>query len=514
MPDSHRPCLLVTDALETPIPSQVKWEADQLSVTILDKEGAVGCRVHALVTTSAGGAVLLPTVWLFPQWRPYRLELEILRGLISRLRRGCDLWQNNGLPVPETLPRSLRELTHGFIEAWHDQSRTPPIHTLRQLLDLGLQLLPLLPNSLAISQGCDFFQPRFPDTPRDHGTGETEDRSPGYSGNKFGMGVRVERLTPTVTAADAEVVPGQDAGSLRPHWRELTQATHLKWVATGPPWKDWPAATWNGPVQGPAVVEPILADLRQAGQRIIWGPALAIQEDCLPSGLKIGADGEWLVAALGEALRQRLPEIASHCDIVHLVSGLNAVGVAGLTPTIQYHLVRAALELTAQVAPSANAMISFSQPLGERLGWSVGGQHPDQFLSKLAKEHVPIQVLGLELDLGYFPFGTLPRDPLQWVMELQRWSVWGVPILIYLRVPSRPSSDAKRKVFAPGGQAIPSPESQRQFLIEFARLLSALPWIHGIVYNQWQDNDSRFADAGLVDDQGYAKPILRRWLLG
>jgi len=170
--------------------------------------------------------------------------------------------------------------------------------------------------------------------------------------------------------------------------------------------------------------------------------------------------------------------------------------------------------LAANLAPQAHTMISFSQPLGERLGWSVGGQHPDQFLSKLAKEHIPIQVLGLELDVGYFPFGTLPRDPLQWVMELQRWSVWGVPILIFLRVPSRGSADPKRKVFAPGGQARPSPESQSQFLVEFSRLLSALPWIHGIVYNQWQDDLSRFDDAGLVDAEGRAKPILRRWLQG
>ncbi|MDP1562043.1 MAG: hypothetical protein Q8M16_11750 [Pirellulaceae bacterium] len=531
LPPEFRPCLLASDMMETPIPSQVKWDQDRMSVTVLQHEA---CRLQALVATPGGAAVLLPTVWLFPQWRPYRLEVELVRGLISRLRRGVEVWQGNGLAVPDSLSPELNRLTHEFLKCWRRQNDPDCASQLWPILQKGMELLAVLPKSLADTQGCELFQPES-----DENLAKAAPTAAHVEQNgKFGSGIRLEfedlgwsewepaaietkparrffrfplltRKTKPEKPATVEDA-SNDTAEARSRLTRVIGSSRLKWVETGIAWKH-AARLGSRESKEHQEVTTALQDIRDQGRRIIWGPALTLQDACLPEGVKIGSDGQQVSQAFAAHLTQQLPWLLPHVDMLHVVSGINGVGVAGLTPTIQYTLVRTALETMANLAPNMAAMISFAQPMGERLAWSVGGQHPDQFLSKLAKERIPIQVIGLELDLGYFPTGTLPRDPLQWVVELQRWAVWGVPVLVFLRVPSRPSVDPKRMTFAPGPHATPSEENQQTFILEFSRLLSALPWIHGVIYNQWSDNSDRFGDSGLNSADGNAKSFLRSW---
>ncbi len=531
IPPAYRPCLLAADMMESPIPSQVKWEEERLTVTLLQHDA---CRLHALVATPHGAAVLLPTVWLFPQWRPYRLELELIRGLISRLRRGVEVWQSNGLPLPDSLAPELNRLTHAFLKGWRKQNESTCGEQMWPLLETGLELLSILPKSLADSQGCSLFQPWTDEPPKPDSPNVPKVEQTG----KFGSGIRLEcedlgwsgleiaatdpkparrffRLPLLARKTKSEKSPSSDEAipdttETRVRLSRLIGSSQLKWVETGWSWKQ-AMRIGNGDAKGQHEMTTTLRDIREQGRRIIWGPALPLQEGCLPEGTKIGSDGLSVSQAFSAHLAHQLPGLLPYVDLIHVVSGINGVGIAGLTPAIQYNLVRHSLETIARVAPNLSTMISFAQPLGERLAWSVGGQHPDQFLGKLAKERIPIQVIGLELDLGYFPTGTLPRDPLQWVMELQRWAVWGVPILVFLRVPSRPTADPKRLTIAPGLHAEPSEENQQAFIQEFTRLLSALPWIHGVVYNQWSDQGDRFGDSGLNTREGQPKRFLREW---
>lgn len=538
MPLAHRPCLLASDMMETPIPSKVKWEQDRLTVTLLEHDA---CRVQALVATPEGAAVLLPTVWLFPQWRPYRLELELVRGLISRLRRGLEVWQSNGLAVPDSLPGQLNQLTHEFLKCWRIQNDPECSQRLWPILQQGYELLAVLPQSLADSQGHDLYQPPTELDPQPTISSANPSTSPALpkaeQNGKFGTGVRLdlEDLGWTEPAPTESKPPRRffrflslaknqkpekvaaieptvcNHTEIRSRLTRLISSSQLKWIETGIEWKQ-AVRQEHVDSKEQADIKTALSEIRDQGRRIIWGPALSFQDACLPEGVKVGSDGQNVSQAFSSHLSHQLAWLLPQVDLFHVVSGINGVGVAGLTPTVQYTMVRAALETMARVAPNLSTMISFSQPLGERLAWSVGGQHPDQFLGKLAKERIPVHVIGLELDLGYFPTGTLPRDPLQWVMELQRWAVWGVPVLVFLRVPTRPNSDPKRSTFAPGRNATPSEENQQAFLLEFSRLLSALPWIHGVIHNQWTDHGDRFGDAALNSLDGHARPFLKSWV--
>ncbi|MBL8888588.1 MAG: hypothetical protein JNL67_01325 [Planctomycetaceae bacterium] len=530
LPLAQRSCLIASDMMESPIPSQIKWENDRLTVTLLEHDA---CRLQALVTMPTGERVLLPTVWLFPQWRPYRMELELVRGVISRLRRGAEVWQSNGLEVPDMFAGELQEITHKFLSCWRKQDQPNCSELLWPIMGRGHHLLSVLPGSLAKAQGIDVFQP-FREQAT---TGQRPTGSENPSTAKFGTGLQIEledlglvpetisshlparrklfglplfarRDKPKESIHSADILG--DSSEIRTRLADVCSMPELKWLEVGNDWKR--SARIENTVNVENQIPDVVAEIRQKGRRIIWGPVLPLRESCLPEGVKIGSDGSSVSEAFSGFLGKQLPLWQPHIDMVHLVSGINGTGVAGLTPTIQYHLVRSGLETIARLAPQLPTMISFSQPLGERLAWSVGGQHPDQFLGKLAKERVPVQAIGLELDLGYFPSGTLPRDPLQWVMELQRWAVWGVPVLAFLRVPSRPSAEPKRMIFAPGVKDAPSETTQRDFILEFSRLLSALPWIHGVIYAQWIDRNDRFGESGLNSADGRPKQFLREWL--
>lgn len=527
---AQRSCLIASDMMESPIPSQVKWDDDRLTVTLLEHEA---CRLQALVTMPTGESVLLPTVWLFPQWRPYRLELELIRGMISRLRRGVEVWQSNGLDVPESFAVDLHEITHEFLKCWRKQDSPTCQELLWTALGRGNQLLSVLPGSLAKTQGTDVFQPLREQVTPSERTPVAENPA----GAKFGTGLQIEfedlGFASEPSSANSQTrrklfsfpsfvrkeKPKEnvivlenvcDSAEARTRLAGVCALPDLKWIELGNEWKK--STRIEGTSNGENQVLDVVDEIRQKGRRIIWGPVLPLRESCLPEGVKIGSDGGLVCESFSAFLGRHVPSWHKRIDMMHLISGINGIGVAGLTPTIQYNLVRSALETVARIAPQLPTMISFSQPLGERLAWSVGGQHPDQFLGKLSKERIPIQAIGLELDMGYFPSGTLPRDPLQWVMELQRWAIWGVPVLVFLRVPSRPSADAKRMIFAPGAKATPSESSQRDFILEFSRLLSALPWIHGVIYGQWMDRNDRFGESGLNALDGQPKQFLREWL--
>ena len=57
-------------------------------------------------------------------------------------------------------------------------------------------------------------------------------------------------------------------------------------------------------------------------------------------------------------------------------------------------------------------MVSFDFPWAERLASAVGGSHPLQIADSLLRQGTQISFLGIEVNLGYWPNGSMMRDPL------------------------------------------------------------------------------------------------------
>ena len=182
-------------------------------------------------------------------------------------------------------------------------------------------------------------------------------------------------------------------------------------------------------------------------------------------------------------------------------------------------------------------MVSFDYPWAERLAWSVGGAHPLQIAEDLMRNGSQISFIGLDINLDYWPGGSVARDPLQWIDLIDIWCQLGMPIVLCLRVPNASgseeelelpslepldlasskdeqptvstSSDSDTKDFAIRKRNDNSvrdnmTQDQREKLLEtILKIAVARPAVHGIIWRQWADaDDKRYPEAGLVDTSG------------
>jgi hypothetical protein len=116
----------------------------------------------------------------------------------------------------------------------------------------------------------------------------------------------------------------------------------------------------------------------------------------------------------------------------------------------------------------------------------------------------------LELNVGFHPGGTLPRDPVDISRQLDYWSLLGLPLHVSLCVPSSPHDDplARRRVrLAPESWSL---KAQQSWVAQVVPLLLAKPYVQGVIWNQLRDCEPHeFPHGGLFDLRRQPKPALR-----
>jgi hypothetical protein len=88
----------------------------------------------------------------------------------------------------------------------------------------------------------------------------------------------------------------------------------------------------------------------------------------------------------------------------------------------------------------------------------------------------------------------LPRDVLEISRQMDRWSVFNLPLLVELTLPQKTT---------------PAGESEQAWLERVIPVLLGKPAVQAIFWGQLSDGrKSEFPDRGLFDRQGHAKPAL------
>ena len=234
------------------------WKPDRLSIEVLEESAG---RVQAMVPVGDGSAVLLATPWLFPKWNGYRLEIELLRGLISRIRTGIELWQANKIALPTDTQQRLAACTREFIQYWRaedfDEVAAAALETLQRLLQLATEISRRLVDQQGKSPLANL------DTP------ET-----GPSGQAMHLGLRV-----------ALQEDGESGGGLTA-WEALEEAGKsraIDWVNIRPI-PICQTSTGDDSAGQRTDLVCVIEKLRQARKQVVLGPFFDVGRDSLPDG--------------------------------------------------------------------------------------------------------------------------------------------------------------------------------------------------------------------------------------
>lgn len=529
---------MATDAAGTPVPCRINWADDSFTVETLEGHAA---RIMAMVQSAQGGSLCLPTGWLFPKWSKYSLELEILRASLYRYRIGCIFWESAGLPVPNQAYEKSKSLSKSFIEVWRDfrcsQNEGNPrfdenrLGLLHQIVEASDELT----STLVQHQG--FAGLRATESAERSRIAKIHQKRT-EAPFRFGLLVDPNDLFPQTSSQPngeeiaANGISDDETISSLQNRKNLKNAIHnfpATIVSVKAPWKrhaDLPAEEMVTDSQSDThdhlelqsgvlsynpnqreILNSSLSSLNTENRNVAIGPMIRFGSGCLPPDISPNSDGIEVGMKFGDYVSNQLQSQKNLFQVAYVASGINGVGAGGITPTAQMNIVTEGLEAASAICPNVPLMVSFNQPLGERLAWSVGAQSPAQILSKLSNQRIPLHLIGLEFDIGFFPSGTLPRDMLSWVMNLQRWSVWNIPLMIILRVPSAKAKKNRQIHFDAVGAGHRSPENQFQSIAKLTELFSSLPWVHGLMLADWKDEDE-FPSGGMCYDNLRPKPWL------
>ena len=379
---------------------------------------------------------------------PYPLTVELARGTANRLRNQLSIWQEGGLKITP----KVEELTN------------------RAVAQLGMALFELDAKSAeqSAAESLEFCLSAIFEISRSFSEQIVPVRKSEVNIPKFWMGTRIN-------AWDEKVA--QTVGQMF----DIIQFPNSN-------------------------------DIRPEVLNAIVGPLLDASPDGLSKKLQEVDDFDGRRSVLMADVRERIGRLPSSVKLIHAAAGINGTGHRLLSYPQQLQATIDVLQTIEDVGSSLPTMVSFDCPWGERLAWSVGGVHPLQIADSLLRRGVNLTMLGLDIHLDYWPVGSLPRDPIQWIDLIDAWSQLGLPLVICLRTPSNSSSTIVERLTdvpvnsARGGLS----ETARLELLETViPMMLARPAVQGIIWMQTTDaEEPRYPGGGLLNAALEPKPIL------
>ncbi len=462
----------IAGADEVPLPCQKRWESPNILQVQRDQDESG--RLHLLWPVAGLGHVLLATSSLMERVAPYHLTLELARGTLNRLRSQAASWEQAGLELSASLRDRIRQVEATFIAAataQHDPDQTA--QEAEETIQTGF------------SAACEL----------------------GHQYSEQVLAARHQQTSPLNTLL--AVNPGN---TRIPPFAEPMLAAAANTAVVPLDWKTLqPTAAgfdWTLPDRH-------FQWCLQQGFKVIAGPLLRPDIEALPDAV-IGccSNFERLEACVKKYLQA---VISRYRGRVHLWHGTTLGPLPAPLPLSDEQRLRLnvlAIDWTRRLDPRTPALVSVPQPWGEFLIDRRNELPPSQLVEMLIRAELGVAGIGLELNLGYWPAGSLPRGPLEISRLLDQWAQLGLPLIPFLCLPSdrgpdpRASSRVGGPLVAPA-DSLPSTSSQKQGLEQLLPLLLAKQSVQAVVWNQTFDTvPHRFAHGGLFDAQNRPKPSL------
>ncbi|MBN2023212.1 MAG: hypothetical protein JW809_10525 [Pirellulales bacterium] len=426
--------------------------------------------LHVPWPVEGHGVLALSTASLMERPQPYHLPLELARGKIALTRNQLADWQSIGLVVPPSVPAKIAEAQKHLAHATAgDPTREASVRAaetaLRTILDAGAHLTECyVEQALALR--------------RRHAR-----QRPCLLGADLGVSL-LDRH------AAAQFVESFGAARVPLTWRE---------VETSEGSRNW------------EIFDRQLAWCRSAGLQVCGGPLVHLAAGSAPDWLMLfEGDLAGLQASVSDFLKAAVARYRGQVALWQCTGRTNTADFLNLEEEELVQLTAQAVEEVRRLDPDTPRVVSFDQPWAEYTARRDADFPPFYFADALVRADLGLSGLMLEVNLGYEPGGTLPRDPLEFSRQLDMWSVLGVPIYVALCVPSGNGPDPFARRKSPSIQPGCSPATQQAWLARYLPVVLAKTYVRGVVWSQLHDYAPHdFSHGGLFDLRRHPKPALR-----
>ena len=193
-------------------------------------------------------------------------------------------------------------------------------------------------------------------------------------------------------------------------------------------------------------------------------------------------------------IKEVVQQFSGRVGLWHCAAATNTPGALELSEEQRLRLTVSVLETLRKTDPRTPAIVSIRQPWGEYLGRTAMDLSPWQFADILVRGELGLSGIGLELSVACRPGKALTRSLLDFNRLIDRWAVFGLPLVLFLSLPTRADDQEERPL-------------DLAYVEDLLKLLASRSSVHGIVWDRLCDS-AEWA-GGLLDPQGTVKPVLR-----
>lgn len=439
---------------------------------MVDRPAGDSGNFHIPWWVAGHGTLTLSTASLMERMRPYILPVELARGTLNRLRNHTAAWESLGMILPAEVDAETQLAQHGFFRGASQQAdAAQAAASAQESLHHALNAIDVLADSYA-AQALDA---RHHQTPR--------------LTTLFGV-----RL-------DHEILDNSPARAILPAFNALQ--TSLAWAKVEPEDGRWDWRIADAQIQW-AVAQ---------GYRVAAGPIYEPSLAALPQWVYLWEnDLDRLLGFVTRQVQQVVNRYTGHVHLWHAAARVNIAEPLPIGDDAKLRLMITAVETIRRLDQRTPIVVSFDQPWGERLIRTEPQLSALHFADALVRADLGVAGLALEINLGYANEGTLPRDLIAINQQIDRWSLFGLPLIVLLTAPSAATADptALAKCKCLGGRgAIPDIASQVEIAQRLVPLLLAKQSVQGILWNQLQDaRPHDYPHGGLIDHNGNIKPTV------
>ncbi len=239
------------------------------------------------------------------------------------------------------------------------------------------------------------------------------------------------------------------------------------------------------------------------------GPLFRMEQALLPAWFRDLSEIDQMRRAVISFVEQVNERYGSRVDLFHCVAGINSRSDFALSSEQQIRLSVDAIETMGAASHNTPFIASFAQPWCEDSANSQIRIPPLHCADTLLRAELGLTGFGLEINYGYQPGGTAPRNILQINEMIDTWSQLGLPLVVELTAPAGSSPDPMATFETAVVDEVQSGDHYRFIFEEVVPLLLAKPSVHAIIWNQLDDRvPHRFPNGGLFDINGAPRPIL------